>query len=81
MSLKRFAGYLTRLVDVDRDRVDLSSLNITKESSEDIRKALVDFEEEIDCRELPLSWNESTMLVVIAGKLTTVVFEFRQSVI
>lgn len=81
VSLKRFAGYLTRLADVDRDRVDLSSLNITKESSEDIRKVLVDFEEEIDCRELPFSWNESTMLVVIAGELTTVVFEFRQSVI
>ena len=45
------------------------------ESSEVIRKALVDFKGEIDCNELQFSWNEFTMLIVIAGDLTTVVSE------
>jgi len=39
------------------------------ESCKDVRKALADFEEEIDCRGLTSSWNGFTMLVIIAGEL------------
>lgn len=80
VSVKKVAGYLTRIADIVRDSVNLSSLNITVETSKDIRRALVDFEEEIDCRaEFMFSWNEFTMLVVIAVELTAVGSESRQS--
>jgi len=39
-----------------------------------MRKALVDFEDEIDCGELTFSWNEFTMLVVIAGEIIAVAY-------
>ena len=62
------AGYLARLREIVRDSRDVAS-STTVESSKDIRKALVDFEEEIDCRELTFSWNGFTMLVIIAHRV------------
>ena len=44
------AGYLARLTKIVQDSLDVACLSITVESSKDIRKALVDFEEEIDCK-------------------------------
>lgn len=71
VSVKRVAGYLRRIAEIVRDGLNVASLNITVESGKDMRKALVDFQEEIDCRELTFSWNEFTILVVIAGELVT----------
>ena len=75
VSVKRIVGHLVRLMDVARDKVDITSISLTVESSKDIRKALVDFEDDIDCREQPFSWNEFTMLVVIAGEIIAVAFK------
>ena len=69
VSVKRVAGHLVRLMEIVRDKVNITAIGLTVESSKDLRKALVDFEEEIDCRELPFSWNELTMLVIIAGEI------------
>ncbi|KAL9987849.1 hypothetical protein ACROYT_G002221 [Oculina patagonica] len=69
VAVKRVAGYLARLAEVVRDKVDITEISFTVESSKDMRKVLVDFEEEIDCRELTFSWSEFTMLVIIAGEI------------
>ena len=69
LPVKIVAGYLAKLTEIARDSLDVVCLSITVESSKDIRKALVDFEEEIDCRGLTFSWNGFTMLVIIAGEL------------
>ena len=74
--VKRIAGHLVRLMEFARDKVDsITSINLTVESSKDIRKALVDFEDDIDCREQPFSWNEFTLLVVIAGEIIAVAYK------
>lgn len=76
VSVKRMVGRLVRLVELARDKVDsFSSIILTVESSRDIRKALVDFEDDIDCREQPFSWNEFTVLVVIAGEIIAVAYK------
>lgn len=76
VSVKRIAGHLVRLMEFARDKVDsITSINLTVESSKDIRKALVDFEDDIDCREQPFSWNEFTLLVVIAGEIIAVAYK------
>ena len=72
--VKRTVGHLVRLMEVARDKVDMTSLSLTVETSKDIRKALVEFEDEIDCREQSFSWNEFIMLVVIAGEIIAVAF-------
>ncbi len=69
VAVKVVTGHLVRLMEIVRDKVDIAAISLTVESSKDIRKALVDFEEEIDCRELTFSWNEFTMLVIIAGEI------------
>jgi len=69
LPVKIVAGYLARLTKIVQDSLDVACLSITVESSKDIRKALVDFEEEIDCRGLTFSWNGFTMLVIVAGEL------------
>ena len=74
-SVKRIAGHLVRLMEVARDKVDITSINLRVECCKDMRKALVDFEDEIDCGELTFSWNEFTMLVVIAGELIAVAYK------
>ena len=74
--VKRIAGHLVRLMEFARDKVNsITSINLTVESSKDIRKALVDFEDDIDCREQPFSWNEFTVLVVIAGEIIAVAYK------
>ena len=76
VSVKRVVGHLVRLMEFARDKVDsITSINLTVESSKDIRKALVDFEDDIDCREEPFSWNEFTVLVVIAGEIIAVAYK------
>lgn len=77
VSVKRIVGRLVRLTEFARDKVDLSitSINLTVESSKDIRKALVDFEDDIDCREQPFSWNKLTALVVIAGEIIAIAYK------
>ena len=74
VSVKRIVGHLVRLMEVARDKVDITSISLAVESCKDMRKALVDFEDEIDCGELTFSWNEFTMLVVIAGELIAVAY-------
>ena len=67
--MKKVAGYfIARLMETVRDKVNITKINLTVESSRDLRKALADFEREPDCREQRFSWNEFTMLVVYAGK-------------
>ena len=73
VSVKMVAGHLVRLMEIVRDKVDITSISLTVESSKDIRKALVDFEQVIDCRELRFTWNEFTMLVIIAGEIIAAV--------
>ena len=75
VSVKRIVGHLVRLMEVARDKVDITSINLRLECCKDMRKALVDFEDEIDCGELTFSWNEFTMLVVIAGELIAVAYK------
>ena len=69
VSVKRVAGHLARLMEIVRDKVDIAAISLPVESSKDVRKVLADFEEEIDCGELTFSWNEFTMLVIIAGEI------------
>lgn len=75
VSVKRIVGHLVRLMEVARDKVDVTSISLTVECCKDMRKALVDFEDEIDCGELTFSWNEFTMLVVIAGEIIAVAYK------
>lgn len=75
VSVKRIVGHLVRLMEVVRDKVDITAISLTVESCKDIRKALVDFEDDIDCRELTFSWNEFTMLVIIAGEIIAVAYK------
>lgn len=75
VSVKRIVGHLVRLMEVARDKVDITAVSLTVESCKDIRKALVDFEDDIDCRELTFSWNEFTMLVIIAGEIIAVAYK------
>ena len=72
VSVKRVVGRLVRLMEVARDKVDITSISLTVESCKDMRKALVDFEDDIDCSGLTFSWNEFTMLIVIAGEIIAV---------
>ena len=70
VSVKVVTGHLVRLMKiVVRDKVDIAAIGLPMESSKDIRKALIDFEEDIDCKELTFSWNEFTVLVIIAGEM------------
>lgn len=49
-----------------------------------MRKALVDFEDDIDCSGPTFSWSEFTMLIVIAGEIIAVAYkneELQESVI
>ena len=71
-AVKKVAGYLARLMETVRDRVDITKINLTVESSRDLRIALADFERELDCREQRFSWNEFTMLVVYAGEIIAI---------
>ena len=72
-AMKKVAGYLARLMETVRDRVDITKINLTVESSRDLRKALADFERELDCREPErFSWKEITMLVVYAGEIIAI---------
>ena len=71
-NVRRVAGYLTRLMDMVEDNIDIVNIITSVNSSKEIRNALVNFEEEIDCREQTFSWNEFMMLVVIAGELLTI---------
>ena len=48
ISVKKVAGHLARLMAIVRDKINIKTINLTVESSKDIRKVLVDFEEEID---------------------------------
>lgn len=63
VAVKRVAGYL------GRDKVDITAISSTVESSKDMRNALVYVEEVFDCRETTFSWNEFTVLVIIAGEI------------
>lgn len=51
--VKRIVGCLVRFMEFVWDKVDLSIIliNLIVELSKDIRKVLVDFEDDIDCRE------------------------------
>ena len=69
VSVKRVAGHLVRLMEIVRDKVDITAISLTVESSQDIRKALIDFEEDIDGSDQAFSWNEFTVLVIIAGEI------------
>ena len=69
VSVKIVTGHLVRLMKIVRDKVDIAAICPPVDSSKAIRKALVDFEEEIDCKEPTFSWNEFTMLVIIAGEI------------
>lgn len=71
-NVRRVAGYLTRLMDMVEDNIDIVNIITSVNSSKEIRNALVNFEEEIDCREQTFSWNEFMMLVVIAGELLAI---------
>lgn len=71
-NVRRVAGYLTRLMDMVRNNIDIVNIITSVNSSKEIRNALVNFEEEIDCREQAFSWNEFMMLVVIAGELLAI---------
>jgi len=75
VSVKRTVGHLVRLMEFARDKVDMTSICLTVERSKDIRKVLVEFEDEIDCGEQSFSWNEFIMLVVIAGEIIAVAFK------
>ena len=75
VSVKRVAGRLVKLMEVARDKVDITSISLTVESCKDMRKALVDFEDDIDCSELTFSWNEFTLLIVIAGEIIAVAYK------
>lgn len=75
VSVKRVVGHLVRLMEVARDKVDITSISLTVESCKDIRKALLDFEDDIDCSGLTFSWNEFTMLIVIAGEIIAVAYK------
>ena len=66
VSVKRTVGHLVRLMEVARDKVDMTSLSLTVETSKDIRKALVEFEDEIDCREQSFSWNEFIQCLLLS---------------
>ena len=72
--MKKVAGYfIARLMETVRDKVNITKINLTVESSRDLRKALADFEREPDCREPErFSWNEFTMLVVYAGEIIAI---------
>ena len=69
VSVKKVAGHLARLMEIVRGIIDIKPISSTVESSKDIQELLVNFEEEIDCREPNFSWNEFTMLVIIAGEI------------
>ncbi|KAL9987852.1 hypothetical protein ACROYT_G002224 [Oculina patagonica] len=69
VAVKRVAGYLGRLREIVRDKVDITAIIPTVESSNEMRRELVDFEEDIDCTELTFSWRGVTMLVIIAGEI------------
>ena len=73
-NVRRVAGYLTKLTDKVRDRVDITNIISSVKSSKDIRNVLVEFEEEMDCRKEKFSWDpdEFMMLVVIAGELLAI---------
>ena len=73
-NVRRVAGYLTKLTDKVRDRVDITNIISSVKSSKDIRNVLVEFEEEMDCRKQKFSWDpdEFMMLVVIAGELLAI---------
>ena len=75
VSVRRIVGYLVRLMEVARDKVDITSISLIVESCKDMRKALADFEDAIDCSELTFSWNKFTMLIVIAGEIIAVAYK------
>ena len=79
VGVKRVAGHLVRLMEIVRDTVDIRATSLTVESSNDIRRALVEFDEEFDSGELTFSaWNEFTMLVLIAGEIIAVASEKKE---
>ena len=45
VDVKKVAGHLARLMAIVGDRINIKTINLTVESSKDIRKVLVDFEE------------------------------------
>ena len=49
-NVRRVAGYLTKLTDKARDRVDITNIISSVKSSKDIRNVLVELEEKMDCR-------------------------------
>lgn len=69
VSVKKVAGHLARLMEIVRGRIDIKPVSLKVKSSKSIQELLVNFEEEIDCREPNFSWNEFTMLVIIAGEI------------
>lgn len=71
-NVRRVAGYLTRLTDKVRDRVDVTNIISSVKSSKDIRNVLGEFEEEMCCGKQKFSWDEFMMLVVIAGELLAI---------
>lgn len=72
--VKKVAGQLERLMEIARDRINFKIISLTADSAKEIRKVLLNFQEVIDCRELEFSWNEFTMLVVIAGEVIAVAY-------
>ncbi len=68
VAVKRVAGYLGRLREIVREKVDITAIIPIVESSKEMRSELVDFEEEIDCTELT-SWSKFIWLVIIAGEI------------
>lgn len=72
--VKKVAGQLERLMEIARDRINFKIISLTADSTKEIRKVLLNFQEVIDCRELEFSWNEFTMLVVMAGEVIAVTY-------
>ena len=73
--MKIVAGHLVRLKEIVRDRADITAISfIVVESTRDIRKALIEFEEDIACSEQPFSWSYFIELVIIAGDIIAASF-------
>lgn len=71
LGMKMIASLLQKIMDTARESVNVRNISSTVESSRDLKKVLMTIEEKLD-EEPSLSWNDFTMLVILAGEIIAI---------